>query len=77
MAKFNINFVRTTTFDCWYTIEADNEDDARRIGEDRARYDWTFQERIDANSVDWGDEYEVGEVLPANDDCDVDEFFNE
>lgn len=77
MAKFNINFVRTHTYDCWYTIEANDEDEARTIGENLAKYDWFFQDRIDSNSVDWGDDYEVGEVCAADDDCEVDEFFNE
>lgn len=77
MAKFNINFVRTHTYDCWYTIEAEDADEARRIGENLAHYDWSFQDRIDFNSVDYGDDYEVGEVLPADNDCEVGEFFNE
>ena len=77
MAKFHINFVRTRTYDCYYTMEAENADDARRIAENMAKYDWAFQDRIDNNSVDHGDEYEIGEVLEADDDCEVDVFFNE
>lgn len=74
MAKFEINFVRTRTEDCYYIIEADDVSDARCIAEEMIN-DAGYQSEIDAHLLDYGEEYEIGEVVEVE-DGEVGKFYN-
>lgn len=74
MAKFEVNFVRTTTQDCYCIIEADDYSDARWIAEEMIN-DAGYQSEIDAHLFDYGEEYEIGEVVEVE-DGEVGKFFN-
>ena len=64
MGKFDINFVRVLTYSCFHTIEAEDEDDARRKAEELMQ-DPEFLNEIDDNVVDFDNEYQIGEVYDA------------